>query len=180
MDSTSVAGPQVRTWELLAHLASHGQDAEILHNTLGFVERVVESIQSYIACPWGLLLLHSIDEEIVHSSWGLNTAQADDLISNQRGNLSPAPIEIALQFEGQKIGALFLSSETEQALPDVFIAALQKQLELLFSLQRREVIHQRELVTFQAATLSLDMFSQADAREAFQSLLDRVLSVGRK
>lgn len=177
MDSTSVAGPQVRTWELLAHLASHGQDAEILHNTLGFVERVVESIQSYIACPWGLLLLHSIDEEIVHSSWGLNTAQADDLISNQRGNLSPAPIEIALQFEGQKIGALFLSSETEQALPDVFIAALQKQLELLFSLQRREVIHQRELVTFQAATLSLDMFSQADAREAFQSLLDRVLSL---
>src|SRR5262245_8500634 len=180
MDTTTVAGPQVRAWELLANLAASGQDSVALHDTQSFVQHAVELMRSHLPCAWGLLLLHSIAEGPARASWGLDDDQLQELLA-RNGHHQPADIiEIELRHIGAPVGALLLSGspDADAVLVPGFLQALQGQLELLIAVQRREIQHQRELATLNAASsLSLDLFGQTDLRAVLRSLIERAVFV---
>src|SRR5262245_36447999 len=180
MDTTTVAGPQVRAWELLAHLAASGQDSVALHDTQSFVLQAVELLRSHLPWPWGLLLLHSIVEGPTRASWGLDDEQLQQLLA-RNGHRQPADVlEIELRHTGAPIGTLLLGSspDADIVLVPGFLQALQGQLELLIAVQWREAEHQRELATLNAASpLSFDLFGQTDLRAVLRSLIERAVIV---
>src|SRR5262245_11020628 len=182
MDTTTVAGPQVRAWELLAGLAASAQDSVALHDTQNLVYHAVELMPSHLPCPWGLMLLQSIVEGPAQASWGLDDGQLQELLARNGHRHSTDVIEIELQHTGASVGALLLGSspDAEAVLVSGFLQALQSQLELLIAVQRREAEHQRELATLNAASsLSFDLFGQTDLRAVLRALIERAVFVSR-
>jgi PAS domain S-box-containing protein len=180
MDATTVAEPQVRAWELLAHLADIGQDSGTLHDAQSFVRGAVDSIRSHLVCPWGLFLLHSIVDGSVQESWGLDDEQLQDLLARNGHRPPDETTEITLHHAGAPIGMLQLGSsrEADAILTPSFLQALRGQLELLIALQQREAEHQRETATLQAAaSLSVDLFGQTDLRAALRSISERAVTL---
>src|SRR3954469_24619248 len=108
MDTTTIAGPLVRAWELLADLAACGQDKATLHDAQSFVRRAVELTRSYLPCPWGLLVLHSNREEPVRASWGLDDERLQLLLARNGHRSAAEAIEILLHHDGMLAGELLL------------------------------------------------------------------------
>ena len=183
MDSTTVAGPQVRAWELLANLADSGQESETLHDAQSLVRCAVDVIRSHLACPWGLLLLHTIVDGPVRASWGLDDVQLQDLLARNGLRSADDMTEVALQFAGAPVGVLLLGNprEADALLPPSFLQALRGQLELLIALQQREATYRREAAALQAAaSLSFDLFGQTDLRTVLRSLVERAVTIARQ
>src|SRR5262245_60399032 len=113
MDTTTVAGPQVRAWELLANLAASGQDSVTLHDTQSFVLHAVELMRTHLPCPWGLMLLHSVADGPARASWGLGDDQLQELLVRNGHPHSADVIEIELRSTGAPVGALLLGSSPD-------------------------------------------------------------------
>src|SRR4029450_10693119 len=100
MDTTTVAGPQVRAWEHLALLAASGQDSVALHDTQSFVLHAVELMRSHLPCPWGLLLLQSMVDGPVRARWGLGDEQLQDLLARNGHHRPTDVVEVELRYIG--------------------------------------------------------------------------------
>jgi GAF domain-containing protein/two-component sensor histidine kinase len=140
MDTTIVAAPVVRAWELLAALAAYRQTEG---NANVLAQRVAALAQEHLQCPWGLFLLQSATGEGVSAGWGLDDAGRHQLTNRNGHPLPENTIEIPLHYADELAGTLLLGSNDETAglLATGLLPALRNQLELLISLQRREDDH---------------------------------------
>lgn len=187
MDSTTVAGPQVRAWELLANLADSGQNQATMQDAQSFVQSVVTILRSHLACPWGVFVLQASVDSEARASWGLTDSQLQEVFVHNGHRLDDSLIELPLHCAEQQVGTLVLAAphSPEPSLPPAFLQALARQLELLIThhlreakQQQLEAKHQQEIAMLQAAaSLNLHEFGQTDLRLALRSLIERVVEL---
>lgn len=181
MDTTTIASPQVRAWELLAALANYGHGIATVQSADDLVQHLVELVQNHLPCPWGIFLLHTSAIPRSVASWGISSDEA-----NQRahdGQLTSADrLDIALKCNTEIAGSLVLgmNTEAEAVLPPTLVQGLSAQLELLIQLFDRETKQQRKQATLEvAAALQFDLTGQLDLQGVLRALLERAVELSR-
>lgn len=176
MDTTTVASPQVRAWELVADLATCGQEIAALQGADNFVQRIAELVQGRIQSAWGYFLLHTSANSQAVARWG---APADEPRAPQNGHPSgDDPITLALTHYDRPLGTLVLGAtpDPEQLLTPGLLPALRAQLELLASLFLRASAYQHEQAMIEAASaLRFDLTGQLDLRAVLRALIERAV-----
>src|SRR6185436_1804975 len=87
MDTSTEATPLVRAWELLADLASCGQDSTAIHDAHSLVQRIANLAQSRLPCPWGLILLQHVVDPPVQASWGADATLSPGFLQALRSQI---------------------------------------------------------------------------------------------
>ena len=142
MDTTIVAAPAARAWELLGALAACRQPDGNAH---ALAQRIAALAQEHLRCPWGLIQLQTIANEHVSASWGLDDEQKQLLAERNGQPLPKNTVEIPLHADEQPVGVLYLGgAESATLQSNEFLAALRNQLELLITLQRRDEDHRQQ------------------------------------
>ncbi|MEN9935446.1 MAG: hypothetical protein RLZZ387_2025 [Chloroflexota bacterium] len=137
MDTTTVATPVVRAWELLAALAACRQTERSLHE-LG--RRIAALARDHLPHPWGLVVLRDADDETIASGWGLGEELLHQLANRNGHPLPERSLAIQLLYLGETAGEIILGAPTDdhQPLSPGFLLALGGQIELLIADLRRE------------------------------------------
>ncbi|HEX9371912.1 MAG TPA: GAF domain-containing protein, partial [Roseiflexaceae bacterium] len=180
MDTTTVASPLERAWELLSDLAACGQDSATIHDAENLARCITDRVRGRLPCPWGLFLLQLHVDTTSSASWGLDDESVQRLIARNGHGLPTDAVEVPLQHEGTAAGALLLGATPaiEPVLTPRFLQALRAQIELLITLHRREVERQRDQATLNAASaLRFDLTGQIDLRAVLQSLIERAVTL---
>ncbi|HWQ15250.1 MAG TPA: GAF domain-containing protein [Roseiflexaceae bacterium] len=138
MDTTTVAPPVVRAWELLAALAACRQAGDGTSQDLA--QRIADLARDHLPCPWGLVLLHSVGGERASAAWGLDDERLHALMARNGHPLPEDAAEIPLHVADEPAGAILLAAgpEAQAILSPGFLLAIRNQVELLLTLQRRE------------------------------------------
>ncbi len=182
MDMTTIAAPPESVWLLLAELANCGQNIDLLLDSQQLAQTIATCLRTHLSCTWGYVALDA-SPDAAAASWGLDSAQQQALaLHNGCPPAVPAgTLGMQLAYEQAPAGSVLLGMTPveEQALQSSgFMAALQRQLELLLTLQRREATHQSMHAHVDAASLlSLDLVGQLDLREVLRTLIMRALTL---
>ena len=111
MDTTTVASPLARTWELLADLASCGQANMTIYDAETLARRIIDLIHDRLACPWGLLLLQNgVTSAHTSAAWGLDAELEQRLIARNGHGLPSEAVELTLHYDGSPAGVLLTSA----------------------------------------------------------------------
>ncbi len=138
METSVVATPLVRAWNILAELAAYGKRDEFAVDPGELAQAIADLIATSLACPWGLVVLSDGTRDET-AGWGLEPQEMTRFANGDGVNLPDDTVEIRFEHNGQPAGLLLLGvhSEAREAASPPFLAALRNQIELLINIQRR-------------------------------------------
>lgn len=176
MDTSSIAALPAPAWTLLADLAACGQDSAALRDSDSLARSVAAQLQMHLSCPWGLVLLEDGGSRQASASWGLADAERQRVAQRNGHATFPDGVEVPLEYDGGPAGRLVLCHTPllEATLASGFQQALQRQVELLIVLQRREADRLRRE---DASLLTSELLGQLDRGEALRVLIARAVSL---
>ena len=179
MDTTTLASPQVRAWELLADLASCGHDSAALPSAADLAQRIVELVRKRLPCPWGIFLLQANANTPTVMSWGIKAKDRALRLENPQSLLG-RQILLPLTYNGESVGLMLLglNEEAEAVLPASLVNALRVQLELLITLFQRNTERRREQAMIEAtAALRFDLTGHLDFESVLRALIERAVGL---
>ncbi len=133
MDVTTTS-QQTHEYDLLAQLALCGQNGVTDLDLALFTQYVVDLLQRYVPCPWGLFVV--VENGTVHTqaSWGLSHEEEAQLLQGNGSKSYTDEQYYLLRVGTEELGYLLLATNNE--LPGTFYNALAAQLSLLLFTQR--------------------------------------------
>jgi GAF domain-containing protein/two-component sensor histidine kinase len=176
MDTTMIAAPQASAWELLADLATCGQESATLRDAGSLAACLLDRVRARLICPWALLVLYEAGATAVSAGYGLPPERQERLLRRNGHPLDPDTVEVALTVAHAPAGVLYLgrAPHLEEHLPPGFLEALRRQIELLLVLQRREA----ERAAFDPdAIFGPELATELDLHDLLRSLIGRAVEL---
>ncbi|NTW97249.1 MAG: GAF domain-containing protein, partial [Oscillochloris sp.] len=157
MDSL-IASTPTYGWELLAQLATWGQQGAISNDPRACAEDLAALLARHIQVPAGRVEISEQGAVLGSGSWGEPDAAM--------------PEPLSLRTDGEEIGRLFLYGRTAGSIDSNFVSALTAQLALLLATRRRTVEAELNNRLRTLVGSNLELVSTLDVR----ALLTAVLS----
>lgn len=133
MDVTTTSH-QTHEWDLLAQLALCGQNGVTDLDLALFTQYVVDLLQRYVPCPWGLFVVVENGTVQTQASWGLSHEEEAQLLQDNGSKSYVDEQYYLLRVGAEEVGYLLLATNNE--VPTTFYNALAAQLGLLLFTQR--------------------------------------------
>lgn len=184
MDVTTISH-QTHEWDLLAQLALCGQNGVTDLDLALFTQYVINLLQRYVPCPWGLFVV--VENGTIHTqaSWGLSREEEGQLLQRNGSKLYADEQYYPLRVGAEELGYLLLATNNE--VQPTFYNALAAQLSLLLFTQRHTAKRR------QAATPDVDtptrqqvdlepllvMSQQLSAKVSLNEIFDTLLMVAQ-
>ncbi len=180
MDVTTTSH-QTHEWDLLAQLALCGQNGVTDLDLALFTQYVVDLLQRYVPCPWGLFVVVENGTVRTQASWGLSHEEEAQLLHGNGSKSYADEQYYLLRVGAEEVGYLLLATNNE--VPATFYTALAAQLGLLLFTQRHNAQRRqnttpsvappvpRQVDQEQLLVMSQQLSAKVSPNEIFDTLL---------